>query len=74
MTKPPKAKDSTFDEALGDLREGIDSVDNQLVQLLSGRAHLAKRSASLSRRQRAYVPEREHRLLNRLMDSNGSSS
>ena len=43
MTKPPKAKDSTFDEALGDLREGIDSVDNQLVQLLSERAHLAKR-------------------------------
>ena len=33
MTKPPESKDSTFDEALGDLREGIDSVDNQLVQL-----------------------------------------
>ena len=59
MTKPPKAKDSTFDEALGDLREGIDSVDNQLVQLLSEQAHLAKRVGELKSRhdKEAYVPD-----------------
>jgi len=72
MSTPPESKDSTFDDALGELREGIDSVDNQLVRLLSERAHLAKRVGELKSRydKEAYVPEREHRLLNRLMDSN----
>jgi chorismate mutase/prephenate dehydratase len=64
-TPPP----SVLAEQLRPLREGIDGLDNQIVDLLNRRAGLAQRIGQIKNiaQQPAYVPERERQVLNRLM-------
>ena len=58
---------------LQDLREKIDSVDDELMAFISERAELAKQVADLKRREHRvsyYRPEREAEVLRRIMRSN----
>ena len=54
---------------LAPLRQGIDAIDDQLIELLNKRAGLAQRIGQLKARAAlpAYVPERERLVLNRLV-------
>lgn len=56
-------------EELAPLRQGIDAIDDQLVELLNKRAGLAQRIGQLKARAAlpAYVPERERHVLDRLV-------
>lgn len=54
------------------LRNQIDAIDDQLVELLNKRAHCAQEVGKVKAKtsQRAYVPSREHQLITRLMNQN----
>jgi chorismate mutase / prephenate dehydratase len=62
----------TFTKELDVLRQDIDRVDNRLVQLLNERADVAQRIGQVKHQmgQKAYVPERERKLLQRLQELN----
>ena len=55
-------------EALADLREQIDGIDDRIIALLNERAALARKvgAVKVSSAQRAYAPERERALLERV--------
>lgn len=55
-------------EDLASLRREIDAIDDQIIELLNGRASVAQRVGAVkaSADQRAYAPERERQLLERL--------
>ncbi len=54
------------------LRNQIDSLDDQIIELLNARAKVAQNVGQVKAgaNQRAYVPERERRLLERLSSNN----
>lgn len=56
-------------QALRQLREGIDAADDQIIELLNGRARLAQQIGKIKARrsERFYVPERERQVLARLL-------
>lgn len=65
------------DEALSDLRQQIDSLDRQLIQLLNNRAKLAQAVAEVKEQNlkpgetlQFYRPEREAQVLRRVMELN----
>lgn len=57
---------------LSALRARIDQIDNNLVQLLNQRAECAQEVGQIKAKtsQRAYVPSREHQLIERLTGAN----
>lgn len=57
---------------LDDIRQGIDRIDQQLLELLSQRAELVHQVGLVKKRDglQIYAPEREQALLNRLMAMN----
>ena len=57
-------------EELKKCREQIDSIDEQLLQLVSRRAHLAHTIGNLKNGGPIYRPEREAQVLRRLLDQN----
>ena len=62
------------DDSLEDLRQQIDSVDRQLLQLISSRAKLAQQVASVRAKatgeQSFYRPEREASVLKSVLEHN----
>ena len=66
-----KSDDDKQLDPLSDLRELIDGVDNDVIELLNKRAQLAREigDIKIQRSQKMYVPERERALLTRLLDS-----
>lgn len=62
------------DDSLEDLRQQIDSVDRQLLQLISGRAKLAQQVASVKAKTTGehsfYRPEREASVLKSVLEHN----
>ena len=56
-------------EELGKLREGIDALDAQVLQLLSQRAQLAQRVGTI-KHGNIYRPEREAQVLRRIAELN----
>lgn len=64
----------TTDSKLARIRENIDRIDNQLVELISGRARLAAEIAELKKHDGAgavfYRPEREAQVLRRVISEN----
>ena len=63
MVKKTDDDDKTLDP-LADLRELIDGVDNEVIELLNKRAQLAREigDIKIQRSQKMYVPERERAL------------
>jgi chorismate mutase / prephenate dehydratase len=68
-SKPPKSSKLPLQKQLEPLREAIDDLDNQIINLLNRRAHVAQQIGVLKAKlkQRAYVPERETQVLDRLV-------
>src|SRR3972149_5885474 len=62
----------TKNRTLEDLRDGIDSIDLQIMELLNKRAALVIEVGKVKARERKefYVPDREREVLKRLTDSN----
>ena len=56
-------------EELGKLRDGIDAIDTQVLQLLSQRAKLAQRVGEI-KHGNIYRPEREAQVLRRIAETN----
>jgi chorismate mutase/prephenate dehydratase len=65
MTDPTQKEQ----EELGKLREGIDRIDNEVLQLLSERARLAQRVGEI-KHGNLYRPEREAQVLRRIAATN----
>src|SRR3712207_9475737 len=65
--EPPNPEEATSIE-LGELRAGIDSLDEEIVRLLDRRARLARRIGEIKQRKglQAYAPARERAVLNRV--------
>ncbi|MBP6096211.1 MAG: prephenate dehydratase [Methyloversatilis sp.] len=63
------ASDPSPNEELLNLRDGIDDIDEQVLQLISRRARLAHRIGEI-KQGNIYRPEREAQVLRRLEDSN----
>jgi chorismate mutase/prephenate dehydratase len=65
--EPPSPEEASSSE-LGDLRAGIDSVDEEIVRLLDRRARLARRIGEIKQSNglQAYAPARERAVLNRV--------
>ena len=65
--KPPGPEGASSSE-LGELRAGIDSVDEEIVRLLDRRARLARRIGEIKQKNglQAYAPARERAVLNRV--------
>ena len=59
----------TEQEELGKLRDGIDAIDTQVLQLLSQRAKLAQRVGEI-KHGNIYRPEREAQVLRRIAETN----
>ena len=59
-----------MDETLKQLRCGIDSIDDTLLQLLSERARIAQQVGRAKNGDNIYRPEREAQILQRLLKSN----
>ncbi|UJP05829.1 MAG: prephenate dehydratase [Nitrosomonas sp.] len=57
-------------EQLKQLREQIDAIDNQLLQLISERATLAQQIGKIKKNTVIYRPEREAQILTRMQDRN----
>jgi chorismate mutase / prephenate dehydratase len=66
--EPPSPEEATPNE-LEELRDGIDSVDEEIVRLLDRRARLARRIGEIKQKNglQAYAPARERAVLNRVM-------
>src|SRR5882724_8498991 len=67
--RPLKRESAGVPMDLGDWRSRINSIDNQILNLLNQRAEAALQIGDLKRRQDApsYVPEREAEVLSRLV-------
>ena len=65
--EPPGPEGASSSE-LGELRAGIDSVDEEIVRLLDRRARLARRIGEIKQKNglQAYAPARERAVLNRV--------
>lgn len=63
------ASDPSPNEELLNLRDGIDDIDEQMLQLISQRARLAHRIGEI-KQGNIYRPEREAQVLRRLEDNN----
>ena len=70
MTDHPKGESAEPGELLKNLRDDIDSIDDRLVELLNSRAKIAQHIGAVKHRsaQKAYAPERERRVLERLLE------
>lgn len=77
--EPKTSEASKLPEALGELRQRIDDVDSQLLQLISQRARLAAEVAAVKTSafsaeetvvQNFYRPEREAQVLRKIMQEN----
>ena len=66
-TEPP-GPDQAAPNELGELRAGIDAVDEEIVRLLDRRARLARRIGEIKQKNglQAYAPARERAVLNRV--------
>ncbi len=62
-------EDSAAQRELGQLREGIDALDNEVLRLLSERARLAHRIGEI-KHGNIYRPEREAQVLRRIAETN----
>ena len=63
------ASDPSPNEELLNLRDGIDDIDEHVLQLISQRARLAHRIGEI-KQGNIYRPEREAQVLRRLEDNN----
>lgn len=63
------AQEPTSGASLEPLRQGIDAVDDQIIELLNQRASIAQEIGVIKARaaQRAYAPDRERQVLERLV-------
>jgi chorismate mutase/prephenate dehydratase len=57
---------------LDDLRQGIDDIDNKILELLNERAKLAMQVGEIKKKDGAplYVPSREKKIYDRLIATN----
>src|SRR3712207_7085646 len=64
---PPGLEEATSSE-LGELRAGIDAVDEEIVRLLDRRGRLARRIGEIKQKNglQAYAPARERAVLDRV--------
>lgn len=72
MGEKDKTEPVTLEEALGGMREGIDAIDDQLIQLLNDRARIAQRVGEAKAKfgKPAYAPDRERELVESLRERN----
>ncbi len=69
-SQPAPAADAHASRDIGTLREGIDSIDERILQLVNERAALAQRIGELKGGGPVYRPEREAQVLHRLRERN----
>jgi len=70
-----KTPDKDLTEKLLEIRDSIDSIDDQMLELLSKRANCAEKVAEIKRESGEkdlwfYRPEREAQILNRMSEDN----
>ncbi|MEZ4273278.1 MAG: prephenate dehydratase [Myxococcota bacterium] len=73
MAKDSDEPTEAANSALNGLRAAIDATDDEMLRLLNKRAELAQQigKIKLQRQQKAYVPERERQVVDRLLQANG---